>query len=283
MRVLTTILATACLCAAAAAAQAVELGPLPPGAVSESHMGPADEFIVHIVFDPAPFRSSLADGTAFNRLDQVAKFDADVAAYVKAHPDRSGWAWSFFEVIGLQDMDYDGVKARLGREGGMAVWYASLRRLDRSDPRPKGYNDLALGTWLSDPALVAHMRGRGYPVEAARIVFRRKASRAYGLLQAGSLRVEARCRLQGHPFTPDWAKAPFSYETVWTPRPVGPSFEVLSWGGHQALECAHPEWRVSGSHPLARAFNARPLSGLGVSGSEFAIGYVVHGSLYRGP
>jgi hypothetical protein len=267
--------------AAGGASSAVELGPLPAGAVSESHMGPADEFIVYIVFDPAPFQAMVPEGMAFLRLDQLSKHNPDLAAYVQAHPDRAGWAWSFFEIIGLKDIDYDGVQGRLGRDGGMAVWYASLRRIDRSDERPKGYNDFALGTWLSDPSLAAHMRSRGYPVEPARVVFRRTDRKAYGRLQVKDLTLEARCLLTNVPHAPDWGEAPYSYETVWTPRTIAPTFEVLSWGGHQVRDCADPVWRASGSHPLARAFRARPIAGPRVSGVEFATGYVVHGSLYR--
>jgi hypothetical protein len=211
----------------------------------------------------------------------LARHNADVAAYVQEHPERAGWAWSYFEIIGLKEMAYDGMKARLGRNGGMAVWYASLRRIDRSDPRPKGYNDLALGTWLSDPRLAAHMRSRGYPVEAARISFRRTERDAHGSLQANGLTVEAGCTLKGEAHTPEWGEAPYSYQTVWTPRTIAPTFEVVSWGGHQARDCERPVWRFSGPHPLAGAFRDRPIAGPRVSGAEFATGYLLHGSLYR--
>lgn len=281
MRRTTVIGAALWLAAGLVPARAAELGALPEGAVSHSRMGPADEIITYVVFDPAPFRSRLPAGTDFLTLQQMADRDADIAAHLKAHPEHSGWAWSFFEIIGVRAMAYDGVKARLGPHGGMAVWYPSLRRTDRSDTRPKGHNELALGTWVSDPRLAAHMRARGYPADFGRVRFSSGATRLTARLDAPGLRIEAGCRLEGPSFVPDWGQAPFSYETIWTPSDRASTFEVVSWGGHRSRNCAASGWRVAGPHAFAAAMLARPHGGGGVSGTEAAFGYQLRGALYR--
>jgi hypothetical protein len=100
-------------------------------------------------------------------------------------------------------------------------------------------------------------------------------------MRARGIRVEGGCRLEGRPFVPDWGKTPFTYETLWTPKGEGDTIEILSWGGHRALKCASPWWRVSGDHPLARAFNDPALGDPKILPVEYAYDYYWKSALYR--
>lgn len=262
-------------------ALALELGELPPGAVSHSQMHGASEVLTYVIFDPAPFRARLPAGTDFVTLKQVAARSPDVAAYLQDHPERETWAWSVFEIIGVKSMAYDGLAARLGPNGGMAVWYPAIRRLDHADARAKGYNELALGAWVSDRRLAAHMRARGYPIDYGRIRFGYDGKGLSAALQAPGLKVGVSCRFSGPRFTPDWGRSPYTYQTLWTPPDRADTFEVVVWGGHQDRACSGASWRAAGSHPFAVAFRDRPLGGEYVSNTEAAFDYELKGGLYR--
>lgn len=115
------------------------LGPLPPGAVARSTAGPADEIIGYLAFDPAPLAARVPPGVRFRTLAEKAAEFPGIARYLAAHPERRGWAWSYFEIIGIRAARYDSRAARYrGGRGGMAVWYADMVRTDSADPRPLG-------------------------------------------------------------------------------------------------------------------------------------------------
>jgi hypothetical protein len=267
--------------AAPGRADTPSFGDLPDGAVSRSEMGPASEFVLYIIFDPVLAADRLPPGLRFRTLTEMAERSPEIAEHLKAYPEHAGWAHSAFEIIGSPRMSYDGVEARFGKSGGMAVWYASVARLDRSDPRPRGYQQINLGTWLSDPRLVAHMRAKGYPAELGQIRFTRSAGgEVKGRLDVAGLRVRAWCRLNGQKLSPDWAKAG-SYETIWNPAGLAPAFELVTYKGHVVEDCGEVRWRITGPAPLARAYAARGLGGRVIANTEFASGYVLKGGLYR--
>jgi hypothetical protein len=275
------ILAAAIACASPALAE-IRLGPLPPGEVARSSAGPADEIIGYLAFDPGPVADRLPAGMRFHTLAEKAGEWPHLARYLEAHPERRGWAWSFYEVIGVRAARYDRVGARFqGGRGGMTVWYAELVPTGPKDPRTRGYTEIALGSWVSDRHLAAYMRSRGFPAFDAGIRFERVADRVSAGMQAQGIRMEGGCRLEGRPFVPSWGKAPFTYETLWTPKGEGDTFEILSWGGHHSLKCVGPHWRVSGDHPFARAFNHPALGDPNILPVEFAYGYYWKSALYR--
>lgn len=282
MRILKLVPALlALLIAAPGRADAPAFGELPDGAVSRSQMGPASEFVLYIIFDPALAADRLPPGLRFRTLAEMATRSPEIAEHLKAHPEHAGWAHSAFEIIGSPSMQYDGVQARFGRSGGMAVWYASVARLDKTDPRPRGYQQINLGTWLSDPRLVAHMRAKGYPAQVASISFTRSATgEVKGRLDLAGLHVRAYCRLNGQRLMPDWAKAG-SYETIWNPAGFAPAFELVTYKGHVVEDCGEARWRMSGRATLVRAFDQRGLGGRVIANTEFASGYVLQGGLYR--
>ena len=275
------LFAVAALTAAPAPA-GERLGPLPAGEIARSAAGPSDEMIGYLLFDPAPVAPRLPPGVRFLTLAEKAEGWPRLAAYLKAHPDRRAWAWSFYEIIGIRAARYGHVSARVrGGRGGMAVWYPELVRIDGTDPRPRGTQDLALGSWISDPALVAAMRAQGFPAETGAIAFRRTPGRLSVSLRTRHLAISGGCRLEGRPYVPWWGKEPLSYETMWTPAGEGDSFEIVTWAGHRARKCVDPRWRVTGDHPFARAFNDPTLGDPDFYPAEMAYGYVLRSALYR--
>lgn len=282
MRLLKLTLALLALSLAAPGrADTPSFGGLPDGAVSRSEMGPASEFVLYIIFDPALAADRLPPGLRFRTLAEMAERSPEIAEHLKAHPEHAGWAHSAFEIIGSPRMAYDGVAARFGRRGGMAVWYASVARLDKSDPRPRGYQQINLGTWLSDPRLVQHMREKGYPADLGNISFTRSArGEVKGRLDVPGLHVRAYCRLNGQRLSPDWARAG-TYETIWNPAGETPAFELVTYMGHLVEDCGEARWRMSGRAPLVRAFDQRGRGGRVIANTEFASGYVLRGGLYR--
>lgn len=260
-----------------------QFGQLPSGAVSSSSMGLADEIVLYLTFDPAITQDLLPPGIRFRTLEEIARRpdSAAIAEHLRRHPEHKGWAYSFVEIIHPASLEYDGYKARLGARGGMAVWYAYAARTDTSDTRPKGSQLAALGTWLSDKRLVKQMRAKGYPAEYAKIEFRRDRSGVVrGRLKTGGLEVRGRCRLEGEPYTPDFGTPPFM-QTLWTPRALGQTFEIVTFYGHAQQKCGAPEWEMSGTDLLANAFRHRATGGTEISGTDYYAHYVLRGALYR--
>src|SRR6185295_287287 len=129
-----------------------ELGPLPEGGIAHSSAGPSDELIGFLLFDPALIADRVPAGVRLRTLEEKARGWPRLAAYLEQHPERRQWAWSFYEIIGIRAARYDDLAAQFdaGR-GGMAVWYPELERTDTSETRPLGVQNLALGSWVSDP------------------------------------------------------------------------------------------------------------------------------------
>ena len=279
---ISAVLALAAALVASAAPAGQRLGPLPPGSVARSAAGPSDEMIGYLAFDPAPVAARVPPGLRFRTLAEKAADYPGVARYLAAHPERAGWAWSFFEIIGIRAARYDRIAGHFrGGRGGMAVWYPDMVRTDHADPRPLGDQDLALGSWLSDPHLVRYMRGRGFPATPARLDFRVAPDRVTASLAAPGLAISGTCALAGPPYIPRWAQDPLSYETMWTPAGQGDTFEIVTWAGHRSRRCEHPVWRVAGEHPFARAFNDPALGDPNVLPAEFSGGYMLRSALYR--
>jgi hypothetical protein len=246
-------------------------------------MGSADEIVLYIIFDPAIARDLLPQGIRLRTLEEIARRpdSVGVADYLRSHPEHKGWARSFVEIIHPAFLEYDGYKAHLGPHGGMAIWYAYAARTDIGDERPKGYQTLSLGTWLSDRRLVAQMRARGYPAEYAEIELRQdEAGFVHGGLQNKSLGIRGQCRLAGLPYTPDFGEPPFM-QTIWTPRGLAATFEVVTFYGHSQQDCRESGWQISGADPLARAFRNRAEGSAEISGTDYYAHYVLRGGLYR--
>lgn len=262
---------------------AAQFGELPPGAVSTSSMGPAAEIVLYLAFDPSAAQDLLPQGLRLRTLEEIARRpdSAAVAEYLRSHPGHKGWAYGFFEIIRPASLEYDGYVARLGARGGMAVWYAYAARTDTGDARPKGSQLAALGTWLSDRRLVERMRAKGYPADYAEVeLLRARTGVVRGRLKTGGFEVRGRCRLAGEPYTPDFGLPPFM-QTIWTPGAGSRTFEIVTFYGHIEQKCADPEWEVSGTGLLAKAFRGRAAGGPGMSGTVYYTHYVLRGALYR--
>jgi hypothetical protein len=263
-------------------AASAQFGELPDGAVSNSSMGSADEIVLYLPFDSAA-TDLLPQGIRFRTLEEIAQRPngAAFAEYLRSHPEHKDWAYSFIEIIHPVSLEYDGYTARLGARGGIAVWYAYVARTDTTDARPRGYQLFSLGTWFSDKKLAALMRARGYPAEYARVNFRQEPSGlVLGEMKSRNLKVSGRCWLSGKPYAPDFGKPPFM-QTIWTPRTLASTFEIITYYGHAQQECRNPEWRISGASLLANAFRNRPADSKGISATEYYAHYVLRGALYR--
>ena len=260
-----------------------QFGELPAGAVSSSSMGPADEMVLYILFDPARARGLLPEGIRFRTLEEIARRPdaAAFAEHLRLHPEQKGWAFGFFEIIHPASLEYDGYTAQLGARGGMAVWYAFVGRADTTDARPRGYQMLSIGTWLSDKQLVHLMREKGYPAAYAEVEFRQDRSGNVRVrLKNSSLDVRGRCQLAGAPYLPDFGKPPFM-QTVWTPRSLSSTFEIITFYGHAQQDCRAPVWQISGTNLLAEAFRNRAAGVQDISGTDYYAHYVLRGGLYR--
>lgn len=268
------------LLTAADARAGLRMGPLPDGALSRSVAGPSDELVGYIAFDPRLVQDRLPPGLRFVTLREKAAGWPYLQAYLQRHPDRAEWAWSYYEVILLRAARYDRVAGRFGADGGMALWYADVARDNLDDPRPRGDQSLVLGSWISDPALTAYMRAQGFPADDGDVVFRSDRSAAAGRFVGANLTIEGSCRLQGRAFVPEWAREPVSYQTLWTPG-VADTFEIVTWSGHRGRRCIDPRWTMTGTHPLARAFNDPALGDPSIFPTDFNFGYRLRSGFYR--
>jgi hypothetical protein len=261
-----------------------QFGELPPGAVSSSRMGSADEIVLYIMFDPAIAQDLLPEGIRFRTLEEIARRpdSAEVADYLRSHPERKGWARSYVEIIHPASLEYDGYTARLGAHGGMAIWYAYVARTDQSDTRPKGYQTLSLGTWLSDKELVARMRAKGYPADYAQIEFGQDRSGVVrGKLKTKNLKVRGQCRLVGAAYKPDFGGDPPFIQTIWTPRPLATTFEIVTFYGHAQQDCSAADWQIRGGERLGEAFRNRVEANAEINRTEYYAHYVLRGGLYQ--
>ncbi len=278
----TAALAIAVLSACPVARAGTELGALPPGAVATSSSGPASELIGFLLFDPAAIADRVPTGIRLTTLEEKARAWPRLATYLEKHPDRRAWAWSFFEIIGIEKATYDNVDARFdGGRGGMVVWYPEVRQVDAADDRPIGTQSLAVGSWVSDPELAGYMRSRGFPAMTATVRFAAEADSASGDLAAADLSIHGECRLEGTPFVPSWGKERLSYETFWTAAGEGDTYEIVTWAGHRSRHCRDAQWRVGGTHPFARLFNDPRVSDHDFLPTEFSFGYVLKSALYE--
>jgi hypothetical protein len=256
-----------------------QFGELPPGAVSTTEQGLSSELVVYIIFDPAQFKEQLPDGLRLRTLREYAARDPAVAEYLKTHPEQGEWARSYFEIIHADSYRVDNRSARFGKRGAMAVWYAYLARPEKSDERARGGQLIALGSWISDSRLARYMREKGYPVSAADVKFWRDAKGLHGRLKGRGFEIGATCRPEGAA-----EKVPLptpAYLTVWTPRSVAPTFELLTGYGNVNQNCAGVEWKAKGNHPFIRAFLSRAQGGEDISGTSYQYGYVLRTALYR--
>lgn len=246
-------------------------------------MGSANEIVLNFAFDPATVQGMAPNGVRLRTLEEVEKRlnSPELTAYLKGHPEYRNWAYGYIEIIHPQSLEYDGYTARLGTRGGMAVWYAYAGRTDQSDTRPRGYQILSLGTWLSDRKLVAMMRSKGYPAEYADIELREdKSGFVLGKLKTADLEIRGHCRLVGDTFEPAFGNPPF-LQTIWTPRTVDPTFEVVTFYGHVQRKATESSWVISGKNPLVEAFRTRIQGDEGVGGTEYFANYVLRGALFR--
>jgi hypothetical protein len=270
------VLALSACCVGVAAQQ---FGELPAGALSTTEQGLSSELVVYVIFDPAAHKDQLPDGLRFRTLEEYAPRDAEVAQYLRTHPEHGSWARGYFEIIHADSYSVDGQKARFGKRGGIAVWYAYLARPETNDPRAKGGQLVALGTWISDSKLARRMREKGFPMSEGRVSFWRDSKGTHGRLKGRGFEVSGTCRPVG---AAEKIELPTpAYLTVWSPRAATQTFELLTGYGSMSQNCEGVEWKAKGDDPFVRAFLARAQGGAEISGTSYEYGYVLRTALYQ--
>lgn len=258
---------------------AQQFGELPAGALSKTEQGLSSELVVYVIFDPAAFKGQLPDGLRFRTLQEYATRDPEVAQYLHAHPSHGNWARGYFEIIHADSYSVDGRSARLGRRGGIAVWYAYLARPETNDPRARGGQLIALATWISDSKLARYMREKGFPVSEAEVSFWRDSKGTHGRLKGRGFEIRGTCRPTGEAEKVELPTP--AYLTVWSPRAATQTFELLTGYGNMDQKCDGVEWKANGDHPFVRAFLSRAQGGEEISGTSYQYGYVLRTALYQ--
>lgn len=267
------------LLAGGAVAAAQQFGELPAGALSTTEQGLSSELVVYVTFDPAAHKDRLPDGLRFRTLQEYAARDPEVAEYLRGRPEHSAWARGYFEIIHADSYSVDGHRARFGKRGAIAVWYAYLARPETNDPRARGGQLVALGTWISDARLARRMREKGFPVGAADVSFWRDSKGMHGRLKGRGFEITGTCRPTGEAEKVELPTP--AYLTVWSPRATAQTFELLTGYGNMNQSCEGAEWKARGNHPFVRAFLSRAQGGQEISGTSYQYGYVLRTALYR--
>jgi hypothetical protein len=253
---------------------------LPPGEISREADGPTDEIILYLAFDPALVPpNEIPTGIRFRSLEETAQKDADVARYVRDHPERANWTSSFLEIMRPGWLEFDGIRYRLEKDEAWAIWYAYAAREDKTDTRPLGSQILELGTWLPNERLVEQTRAKGYPFDLGRAHFvYENPDRVVASLETPTLKVNATVALSGKPHPP-WWKLP-GVQTIWNRRGSAAAFEIVTYNGHRMRD-ATGTWQIEGTDLLAKAFANRLSGATHVDTTEYAAGYRIRGALYR--
>ena len=267
------------LMACGLAARAQQFGELPAGALATTEQGQTSELVLWVTFDPVAQQGQLPDGLRFRTLQEYATRDAAVADYLRAHPEQGSWARGYFEIMRPESYSVDGRRAQFGKRGGIAVWYAYLARPETNDPRARGGQLVALGTWISDAKLARYMSEKGFPVHEGEVSFWRDSKGTHGRLKARGLEVTGTCKPSG---TAEKVELPTpAYLTVWSPRAAVQTFELLTGYGSMDQNCEGVEWKATGDHPFVRVFLARAQGGERIGGTSYQFGYVLHTALYQ--
>ena len=232
-----------------------------------------------MAFDPALVKDQLPEGIRFRTLREYAAHSSSVVGYLRKYPGRSDWARGYVEIMRSDNYLVDGRHARFGVRGGMAVWYAYVERAQTSDERPRGDNVLALGSWISDSTLARYMRRKGFPVRTAEIEFWRDSKSIDGRMKEQGLEISGTCQPQGEPEKLELPTP--AYVTVWTPRTVARTFEMLTGYGIRKQVCSAVGWKAEGGDLLVAAFFSRPMDVEETGVAVYEFGYMLRTALNR--
>lgn len=246
--------------------------PQRPDAGPAWHVAQPEEIVAWYAFDPASVADRLPRRLRFVTVGELAAGNVGWAAeFLRTHVDRSAWGVSFVEIVRAGTFEIDGLAPKWPPHGAAALWFARVAPADSTDDLGPGQPWLALDFWMPDRAYAATMAARGYFARFGQVRLRRDGRGAWqGAVSADGLHVAARCTPAGPVFgamQSGGAQVFFPPTTSGLERPVRVSFT-----GHRVQSCApDARWRLSGSHPLARA--------MALGGVEFQFGYELRGAV----
>lgn len=229
--------------------------PLPPGGTTSWEIQEPEEIVTFVLFDPKAPSVSPPAGLQF-----ISARDAqmpEIEAYLKEHPERAEWAFSFIEITRQKAFLLDGRSPKLPKDGGIGLWFAPV---DPSHLATEIPNDaferiiapslgavLGLGIWIPDREYVAYMRARGHHAEYGLVTLSQDSAGTYrGEIRLDDLHVRGAATPQG-----DVHEDPASGTQVL----FAPGEEVVhaivvagSSARHRDCEAA---WSKTGEHPLS--------------------------------
>jgi hypothetical protein len=229
---------------------------LPPGGTTSWEIEEPEEIVTFVLFDPKTPAVSLPAGLRF-----VAASDSEMPAvreYLKQHPDRAGWAFSFIEITRQKAFLIDGRAPKLPENGGIGLWFAPVDPSELKGEIPKERFDaiiapslggvLGLGIWIPDREFVAYSRARGHPAEYGMVTLVKDASGEFhGEIRLSNLRIEASAAPRG-----DAREDPDSgTQVLFAPGDRVVNAVVVAGGNGRHRDCA-AAWSMKGDHPLAR-------------------------------
>jgi hypothetical protein len=106
---------------------------LPAGGTTTWVIDEPEEIVTFVLFDPKATGVSLLAGLRFVLARDTQM--PEVQEYLKQHPGRAEWAFSFVEITRSKQFAIDGKSPTLPRNGGIGLWFAPV------DPSPLAARD----------------------------------------------------------------------------------------------------------------------------------------------
>jgi hypothetical protein len=268
------LLAIALACSALSAQEPPAKAPqLPDGARTNWVVARPEEIVAYLVFDPGTVQHRLPRGLRFLTLEELATGGVPWARdYLVKNPANPRWGISFLEIVRMETFNIDGRAPDWPRDGAVALWFARVASADAATDIGPGRPFLALDFWVPDKKYAAYMRTKGYSASYGDARLRQDSGGNWlGSVKVDGLRVVAECVPTG-PVTGGASSA--GMQVIFPPAksPVTDTVRV-AFAGHREKSCEdRSSWKLSGTHPLARAVMVGPAS--------FQFGYNLVGGTY---
>ena len=228
---------------------------LPPGGTTSWEIQGPEEIVTFVLFDPKTLKDALPAGLRF-----VSARDAkmpEVQEYLKQHPDRAGWAFSFIEITKQKAFLLDGKSPTLPKNGGIGLWFAPVDHSllageigkDRFETviAPSLGSVLGLGIWIPDREYVAYMRARGHHAEYGMVTLVKESTGMFrGEIRLDNLQVRSSATPHG-----EAQEDPASgTQVLFAPGETVVHAVVVAGSSARHRTCT-ASWSKKGDHPLA--------------------------------
>lgn len=235
---------------------------LPPGGTTSWEIQGPEEIVTFVLFDPKTPGVSLPTGLRFVRAADIKM--PEVQEYLRQHPDRAEWAFSFIEITRQKDFLLDGKAPTLPKNGGIGLWFAPVDPSHLAAEIEKEKFDsiiapslgavVGLGLWIPDRKYVAYMRKRGHHAEYGMVTLVKESTGMFrGEIRLENLRVQSSATPQG-----DVREDPESGTQVLFAPGKSVVHTVVIAGSNARHRTCSASWSKSGDHPLARGVFVGP-------------------------